>query len=348
MKTILIYDVAAETSGAATILEMYHKRYLKEKEIQTYFVTSKMVLSENSNVHLIRLPWVKKSWFHRLFCDLLYIQKIVRKYQVDEIINLQNVAIPFVSVPQTIYLHNAIPISDYNFNFRTETTLWMYKKIIGKITIHNLRYANCVIVQAQWIKNELITHFNIDQTKIAVERVKSTFEVVSSDRIKTNTCIFFYPSSSASYKNHKVIIDACDLLKANGVFDYKVVFTLDTKNDVASQKIKQVTNNKDLPIEYIGTLNHEQMDNMYRKTVLLFPSCLETVGLPLIEAKQYAARIIVANMPYAHEAIGNYSNVLYFDYKDSQALYCIMRDTINSFYGIEESNYEESNNSGRI
>jgi glycosyltransferase involved in cell wall biosynthesis len=42
---------------------------------------------------------------------------------------------------------------------------------------------------------------------------------------------------------------------------------------------------------------------------VLFPSKLETWGLPISEAKALGKPLFVADLPYAHETVGIYANV---------------------------------------
>jgi len=326
-KRTLIYDVAAETTGAASILEMYYNRFVADEKTETYIVTSVLDYNELEHVHIIRLPWVKKSWLHRIYCDLIYVRRLIKEYHINSVINLQNVAIPFVHVPQTVYLHNAIPLTDYKFSIKNEYILWFYKNVIGKLIMHNLKYANCIIVQAEWIK-ELLIKYGFLPSIINVERVESTFVTDSETRIDTEQAIFFYPASSMSYKNHSVVLKACSMLKEKGIRDYRVVFTLNPNVDKNAMKIKELSTQLGLPTDFVGTLNHDQMSKMYRQTILLFPSLLETVGLPLIEAKQFNSRIIVADLPYAKEAIGKYNRVTWFSPDDPSELYMILRQVI--------------------
>jgi glycosyltransferase involved in cell wall biosynthesis len=53
---------------------------------------------------------------------------------------------------------------------------------------------------------------------------------------------------------------------------------------------------------------------------LLFPSKLETWGLPLTEAQAHGLAILAADLPYAHETIGEYPRAAYFAPQDAAAL----------------------------
>ena len=46
---------------------------------------------------------------------------------------------------------------------------------------------------------------------------------------------------------------------------------------------------------------------------MLFPSKIETWGLPISEAKAYDKPMFLANLPYAKEACGVYEKVTFFD-----------------------------------
>jgi len=49
---------------------------------------------------------------------------------------------------------------------------------------------------------------------------------------------------------------------------------------------------------------------------LVFPSYIETFGLPLIEASNFGLPILVSDLDYAREVIGSYKGVKFLDYKD--------------------------------
>ena len=53
---------------------------------------------------------------------------------------------------------------------------------------------------------------------------------------------------------------------------------------------------------------------------LLFPSKVETWGLPISEAKAYKKPMFLANLPYAKEACGNYEKVSFFDENNASEL----------------------------
>ena len=75
-----------------------------------------------------------------------------------------------------------------------------------------------------------------------------------------------------------------------------------------------------LPVSFLGRLTPEEMKAVYSRSVLVFPSYLETVGLPLLEAKALSRPIIAADLEYARESVGDYDKVHYFSALDPDAL----------------------------
>jgi glycosyltransferase involved in cell wall biosynthesis len=63
------------------------------------------------------------------------------------------------------------------------------------------------------------------------------------------------------------------------------------------------------------------MHHLYEQAdCLLFPSRLETWGLPISEAKKYGLPMLVADLPYAKETVGNYAQVEFIDVDDHRSL----------------------------
>jgi glycosyltransferase involved in cell wall biosynthesis len=63
---------------------------------------------------------------------------------------------------------------------------------------------------------------------------------------------------------------------------------------------------------------------------LLFPSKLETWGLPISEAIFLKKDIIVSDLDYSKATVGNYSNVSFFNPNDKLQLAKIMKEYIKN------------------
>lgn len=88
---------------------------------------------------------------------------------------------------------------------------------------------------------------------------------------------------------------------------------------------------KNLPIDLIGPLTKDEVYDFYQKSILLFPSYIETVGLPLLEAKKHHAPIIAANLDYAREVLNDYDKVKYFNPDDPEKLAMLMYEKMKEY-----------------
>ncbi len=330
-RTIMVFDVPAESGGALTILNEYYKEAVRgndQNEIW-YFVISTPNLTETETVKVLRFPWVKKSWFHRLYFDIFVAPRLVKKYNVDEILSLQNVIIPKIKVPQTLYVHQTLPFIDKKFKVTENLKCWVYQNIIGRMIFKSLRKANKVIVQTNWMKNACIEKVDIKPEKITVVAPKIDIGIKKYfEPTEENKRTFFYPASGLIYKNHKLIVDAALVLKERGVSDYKVIFTLRGNENKHVEKLYNQVKEANLPIKFIGTVTREQVFNYYSRSVLIFPSYIETFGLPMLEAKLHHAPVLASDMSFSHEILDGYENVQYFSPEDAEGLAEMMEHNI--------------------
>lgn len=323
---IMVFDVPAESGGALSVLNEIYAEYKADKKNNYIFVISKPEIEETENIKVLRFPWIKKSWMHRLYFDNIIAPKLIRRYEVDEVFSLQNIIIPNTKIWQTVYVHNSLPFSEYRFSVLEDRMLWVYQNILSNSIFKSIKKANKVIVQTEWMKKVCVKKMNVDDEKIKVLPPKIDIEVKRSfERAKESLKTFFYPASGVIFKNHKVIIDACIKLKEQGIKDYKIVFTLEgdeNKNILALYK--KVKENQ-LPVDFVGSLSRAAVFDYYSRSVLIFPSYIETVGLPLIEAKMHGTPILVSDCPFSHEVLDDYENKRIFKYQDYTELAFLMK-----------------------
>lgn len=318
---IIVFDVPAENGGALTILEKYHMDASKETANEWLFIVSTPKLNKSHNVEVKRFPWVKKSWFHRLFFDLVISPKLVRKYKADRVLSLQNIIVPFTKIKQTVYLHQSLPYTSKKFKIMENFKFWIYQNIIGKIITQSLIRADKVIVQANWMKKKISSEKKIDEKKIQV--IPPELNLIPSQLYNDydNNNVFFYPANGYAYKNHEVVVEAVKKLKEAGIKEFKVIFTLKEEENEHISDLYELVKKDNLPIEFVGELNRKEVLDYYSKSFLLFPSYIETYGLPLLEARLHKTPIISSNCEFAREVLEGYYDVEYFDPFDHRDLY---------------------------
>lgn len=329
MKT-MVFDVPATTGGALTILNQYYDQAVQDIENEWLFVISTPELTETDNVTVLNYPWIKKSWLHRWYFDKFVAHKIVNQYGPDEILSLQNVIIPKTNVKQILYLHQSLPFVKKRYGIFENLRLWIYQNIISKIIFKSIEKADQVIVQTKWMKNACLEKVQTDPEKFVVKQPDVNIEIKQYyKQIDTNEVRFFYPASAFEYKNHQIIVDTVSDLMEKGVNDFKVIFTLKgDENKHISKLLKKVTI-EELPIEFIGKISLEEVYEYYSKSILIFPSYIESFPLPLLEARMHKSPILASECPFSHEILDGYEAAKYFNPLDFKELSRLVKTEID-------------------
>lgn len=311
----MIYTLAASSGGALSILNMYYSYAQEDKENDYIFVISTPVLKERDNIHVLNIPWVKKSWIHRLFFDLFLESKIVKRFCPDEILSLQNTYVGKSKIKQIIYLHQPLPFSKHRFKLIFNPKLWIYQNIIGLKIINGLKKADQVIVQTNWMKNACLD-INPNMV-VSIVPPKIDWDIKSNEYSVEDKTVeikkLFYPASSVIYKNHLLLLKALNILNTQYNIRVKLYLTLDSSENLYTKKLFKYSKKNNIDVDFIGKKNVNEMISLYLKCALVFPSLIETYGLPILEARTLSRTVIASNTDFSKELLQNYDKCLFFD-----------------------------------
>ena len=328
---IMVFDVPAESGGALTILNQYHNEAIKDENNKWIFVVSTPKLKNFNNIEILNYPWIKKSWLHRLYFDTFIANKLVKKYDADEVLSLQNVIIPKVKVRQTLYLHQALPFIEKKYGLSENFKFWVYQNVISQIIFRSIKKADKVIIQSQWFMNAAIKKTGVNKEKFLLKKPELNTEVkklyVENNNYKR---LFFYPATGLSYKNHEIIVKASRLLKEKMIDNYEIIFTLKGNENTNIVKLRNQVETQNLPIKFIGSLQICEVYEYYSKSVLIFPSYIETFGLPLLEARMHHAPVIASKCAFSYEILDGYDKALFFDPFDASELEMCLKAHIST------------------
>ncbi|MTI83651.1 MAG: glycosyltransferase family 4 protein [Firmicutes bacterium] len=303
---IVVNDIAAGSGGALSILKSFYNYLVnteKRKENEWIFLLSDKYIEETDNIRVLVLNNVKKSWISRLKFDLYKGKSFMSQLNPDVIFSLQNTITFGMKCPQVLYMHQSIPfqkVKKFSFFKSEERILAIYQHFISKIIIESIKKADITIVQTNWIKDAVVNSTNISSQKIKVVFPPQQDYIKFKKNSVFESKSFFYPAGNNKYKNHQCIYDACTILREKGITDYTISLTIEGEK-----------NNKN--ISYLGKIPFELTMEKYNTSTLLFPSYIETVGLPLIEARQMGTIILAADCPFSREALDGYENAYFFN-----------------------------------
>ena len=115
---------------------------------------------------------------------------------------------------------------------------------------------------------------------------------------------FVYVASGEHHKNHRTLIQAWCILAADGVFP-SLCLTIDkSKFAELNDCIEKNINRLGLNIKNIGSVAHKEALLLYRQSAaLIYPSKLESFGLPLIEARQADLPVLASELDYVRDIL---------------------------------------------
>ena len=269
---IVVNDIAAEYGGALTILRQFYN-YIKEhcQDDEWIFLLGDKLFKETDNIKILTFPEVKQSHWRKVLFDCVTGHSVIDDLHPDVVLSLQNIITFGVKAPQAVYVHQSIPfqsIRNFSFFKRDERSIAFIQKIIGAFIIKSIKSAEALIVQTPWMREAVARKANIPLDKISVARPDCE-PPPPVGTVDFSSRRFFYPTNNGLYKNNDVIIKACNILVSKGITDFTVELTL-------PQGTFQHPN-----VACVGYLDRLELFKRYASSVLLFPSYIETVGLPL-------------------------------------------------------------------
>lgn len=275
-------------------------------------------LVSSPRVKFIELPHIKRSWLARIYSEWIGFSKLSKELKPDLWFSLHDITPRVKARRQAMYAHNPSPFYRISVReaylepkFALFTALYSY--LYGAFIHRN----DFVVVQQCWIRDAFRKLYGHDSIIVAhpvnqQPRSQSARPVGSPQR----KVVFLYPALARVFKNFEVLCAAVRALPPTVRDQIEVRLTLDgTESRYAQMLTRQYRNTSGL--NFIGLQSREAMERLYRECdVVLFPSKLETWGLPISEAKALGKPLLVADLPYARETVGNYDNVSFVDAND--------------------------------
>lgn len=322
---IVVNATALRAGGALSILSQFIDSINGMDEYLIFIHPSVDFDIKNKLITLKKID--KASFLSRIVWDSYGLNAYLKKEGIiaTTVISLQNTSVKVpLSCVQIIYLHNIIPFSNYKWSFskREDLRLLLYKYIYSFFIFLHASTNSYFIVQSEWFK-KLLTKRGVRKENIIVARPEVKLDNINNAyllNLDKNDYSIFYPATSLGYKNHIEIVNAFIYMKLSGLNynNIKVYFTfiLDKDSELYDLLEKhQLLNN----FYFLGALSFNHVLSYYKSVdLIVFPSRLETFGLPLIEAATLGKNIIAIDLVYAREALQTYQGVTFCQYGNSK------------------------------
>lgn len=316
-KIIVVNATALVSGGALTILE-YFVRDIKDTK-HVYYIFVSLLLKEafpaSENIKFIGIDtasFAKRIWWDWVGLNNWLQENNIKPYLV---FSLQNTSVNTnKGIKQVIYLHQALTFHEKNWSLlkREERKFFFYKHIYPLFIRAFMQRDTRFIVQTEWMKQAVIKKFKTKNVKVLPPYNNQLVPALIPQINLNFKYTLFYPASAEVFKNHIRLIHALAAIKREYPNISLGLYLTIKKYENAKlapliQRLKLENN-----IVFLGTISKKQV-YMYYKSVncVVFPSFIESFGLPLLEAQQYIKPLVVSDEEYAREVMQNYPHVIF-------------------------------------
>lgn len=351
---ICVLATAATETGALTIYKQFLvalERFGEEHDWYI-FITNGMPTPSINHVcyHVCHTKGVDRMKF-----DFYGFNQEIKKIGImpDVVFSLQNSNVRCKASRYIVYFHQALALYKYKVNLHDKfaKTYLFYHYFYPLYIRLFLNKKSFIAVQTNQIKNGFSKRFAFPLEKIGVffpEIEKINVESLESFEYEEGTYNFIYPATPFAFKEHislafamkEVYLQDPEMAKR-----VRIHLTLES-NEVADMDKYIAENGLIQNFAYHGRVPHQKLLAMVKScNGLLFPSMIETLGLPLLEASSLGIPIIANNLEYVHEVLNGYVGVKYVavhDYEDwgKKILSCCSNIHFTPYVMPEDNSWE--------
>lgn len=333
-KTIVLSGINLIEGGPLTVYEeclrCIEKYFLENYEIVALVHNRELFSEFDSRIKFIEFMDSKKSYLKRFYYEYFYFKRLSKKLKPYLWFSLHDMTPNVVADKRAVYCHNSIIFYDMKIkDMINEFKMFMFSRFYKYIYKINIKKNNFVVVQQDWIRKRFKKIFKIKNVVVAHPNVVIDDSNNNCKNTKIVKNSFLYPSFPRIFKNFEVICKAVEILENKNIENFKVYLTIDGNENIYSKEIVEKYGRLKC-IEFIGLQTRENLMKYYSKIeTVIFPSKLETWGLPISEAKAFGKNIILADLEYAHETLGTYEKVMFFGPDAAEKLAEKMKMLIN-------------------
>lgn len=277
---------------------------------------------EGPTVRFLSFPRARRSYLRRILTEYVRFPSLSRRWLPDVWLSLHDVTPPVVARRQAVYCHNPLPywrptFRDLRLHPREVVRSFLY----GFVFRTNVHRNDHVIGQLPWYADFLGRYMKVPRERLVVVAPRSEapveLEEVPSPSSPGLEC--FYASLPRVFKNFEEALALCD---QPGV---RLTVTLSGSENRYARWVRGRARGD---VEFAGRMTHaEALAAMAKADVVLFPSKLETFGLPVQEAMELGGTLVLPVRPWTVAVAGEYPRAhFYRSVEEGRAILAALRD----------------------
>jgi len=279
-------------------------------------------------------PRVKTSWLRRLWFEYVTCRALSRELHAHLWLSMHDITPSVTATLRAVYCHNPAPFYQLTAQEakldRTFALFCLLYRFLYGIGIANNHF---VIVQQAWMREEFRRRYNVREVIVAHPSIdhkitqrhpepeaKDLRILPEPPTTLAKPTVFLYPAFPRSFKNIELTLAAMQILESQGNPTAELWLTLTGEENPYAVSLRQRFGHLQ-NVRWLGFQTRTRILELYNEAdCLVFPSRLESWGMPLSEFKTTGKPIFAADLPYAHETLGDYNSVCFFSPTDATAL----------------------------
>ena len=328
----------SKTGGGKNILDNFVYEILNDSKSNYNWIIlvpdANNFIKNDKNIRFITINSIAR---YNFFFPLLYffsVPRIIKEYDVDLVVNFGDIVIP-TKIKQIYFFDWAYAVYDEPYVWTAMKTKDLIVRKTKVYLIDCFIYnANLIICQTKNIAERLNKKYALKNILVIPTPVGLDFSLVNTVGFDfpQEKKIFLYPASFATHKNFDIIISLGKLITKK-MLPMVIVITVD--ETIASTFLQQLKDERIDCILNVGKVNSTVIPELYKKCdAMLFPSLLESYGLPYIEAMAFEKPILTSDLDFAHAICDDVA--FYFDPFDTDSILNVMKHYDDDKVQLEE------------
>lgn len=282
---IIINMCSAREGGAKTIANSYLRHLIFNETKNNYLVLGPKWIGDLNLPNNILYREESHSGFGAILFSSLLILRYWYKFKALKIVSFSNINVLVNCCERITYFHQ------FKVFTKFELKSFVYSVLI------RLQTRSKFVVQTNLVKNKLSEKFKIPKSRIVVSwpgidlpQIDNGYYNDTIARLVEKGKLFVVPyyDINSEHKNFDVIYQRGDYFLSKGI---KVIITSDYNEKYAHKAF-----------HFIGKQSKEDLFYIYKNCdAMLFPSKVETIGLPIFEFSTFNKPVFVGNYDYVVE-----------------------------------------------
>ena len=334
MRTIVISGVNLRQGGTLSILKdclQYLSANVVSEDTRVVAIVHMKELCLFDGIEYIEIPSTIKGWSRRLWCEYVTMRQISKRLSPVYLWFSLHDTSPFVRAErQAVYCQTSFPfykasLKDLYFSYKI-VLFSLFTRFAYRINVHANDY---LVVQQPWLRKGLSKMLNVSEERFIVAPPRKSEVRITPEPIDKKNYTFIYPAAPDCHKNFQVLCEAAKKLEMEvGQDKFTVVVTVNGEENRYTRWLKQKWGNVS-SIHFTGLLSKERLYGYYEAAdCLVFPSKVETWGLPISEFSGYGKPMLIADRPYSHGTAEGSLATAFFDPDDSGSLKNLMKSAL--------------------